>query len=59
VPPDDAGALAGALGRLASDRAMRTRLADEGRRLFAERFAAEPFAASVGAAYRGLGFAPE
>jgi len=59
VPPDDAGALAGALGRLASDRAMRARLADEGRRLFAERFAAEPFAASVGAAYRALGFAPE
>jgi len=59
VPPDDPGALAAALGRLAREPALRARLAEAGRRLFAERFAAEPFAAAVGGAYQALGFAPE
>lgn len=59
VPPDDAAAFADALGRLATDATLRARLAAAGERLFAERFAAAPFAAAVGGAYRALGFAPE
>jgi glycosyltransferase involved in cell wall biosynthesis len=58
VRPDDAPAFADALDRVAADLALRAQLADAGRRLFAERFAAEPFAASVGTAYRELGFVP-
>jgi glycosyltransferase involved in cell wall biosynthesis len=58
VPPGDAPALAAALARLAGDGELRARLAGAGRRLFAERFAAEPFAAAVGAAYSRLRFAP-
>jgi glycosyltransferase involved in cell wall biosynthesis len=58
IPPGDASALAGALARLAGDAELRARLAAAGRRLFEERFAAEPFAAALGAAYAGLHFAP-
>jgi glycosyltransferase involved in cell wall biosynthesis len=58
VPPDDPAALAEALGRLAADAGLRARLAEAGRRLFAQRFAAEPFAAAVGRADGALGFAP-
>jgi glycosyltransferase involved in cell wall biosynthesis len=37
VPPDDAGALAGALRRLTDDDALRTAVAAQGRRVYAER----------------------
>lgn len=38
VPPDDAGALADAVGLLAADRDLRQRFGAEGRRLVEERF---------------------
>jgi len=41
VPPDDAEALAEAIGRLAADAAMRARFADAGRRLVEEEFSAK------------------
>ncbi len=56
VPPGDVPALASALMRLAADGAFRRRIATAGAQVFAERFAAAPFAASLGAAYAALGF---
>lgn len=58
VPPGDAHALASALVRLAGDAALRRRLAAAAAGVYATRFAAEPFAASLGAAYAALGFPP-
>ncbi|MCW5892156.1 MAG: glycosyltransferase [bacterium] len=58
VPPGDAPALASALVRLAADAALRRRLAAGAAAVYATRFAAEPFAASLGAAYAALGFPP-
>lgn len=58
VPPGDAGALAAALMRLAGDATLRRRLGAAAADVYATRFAAEPFAASLGAAYAALGFTP-
>lgn len=58
VPPDDPDALARALTRVASDGELRHRIAAAGAHLFATRFAADPFAASIRAAYEALGLRP-
>lgn len=56
--PGDPSDLATALQRLAADPELRARLAAGGRRAFAERFAAAPFSAALGAAYAEHGVAP-
>ncbi|MCB0971195.1 MAG: glycosyltransferase family 4 protein [Acidimicrobiales bacterium] len=58
VPPGDAGALAEVIAVALADPAARARVGDGGRRRFAERFAAEPFAQTLAAAYAGLGIDP-
>jgi glycosyltransferase involved in cell wall biosynthesis len=58
VEPGDPAALATALERLAADPALRARIAAGGRRVFEERFAAEPFSAALGAAYAEHGVGP-
>lgn len=50
VPPEDGAALAAAVGRLLDDDALRQRLGDTARRVFAERYAPE----AMGAAYAAL-----
>jgi glycosyltransferase involved in cell wall biosynthesis len=58
VEPGDAGALAGALGRLLGDPGLRRRLAAGARRRFEERFSAGAFAAALGKVYADLGVVP-
>ena len=59
VEPGDVAALATALGRLLTDRDLRTRIARRGHQLYRERFSAQAFAADLQRVYSGLGFAPE
>jgi glycosyltransferase involved in cell wall biosynthesis len=51
VPEGDAGALAGALERLAADAALRRRLSDEGRERFRREFAIPAYADKIAAAF--------
>lgn len=51
VPPGDAEALAGALGKVIADTALRTRLAAAGRETFQKRFSPERFSAALGEIY--------
>jgi glycosyltransferase involved in cell wall biosynthesis len=50
VPPGDADALAGAIGRLAADEALRKRIGERGRALYEERLSEDV----LGARWRGL-----
>jgi glycosyltransferase involved in cell wall biosynthesis len=54
VPPDDPGALAGAIGRLLDDSALRKRLGDAGRDRVLGRFTWQVTAAGTAAEYRAL-----
>jgi glycosyltransferase involved in cell wall biosynthesis len=54
VPPDDAAALAAALGRLLADPALRSRLGEAGRRLALERFTAAAMARSFERLYEEI-----
>ncbi len=58
VPTGDAAALERALARLLGDAELRSRLADEARRTYEERFSAAAFAAALKATYAELGVAP-
>jgi glycosyltransferase involved in cell wall biosynthesis len=54
VPPDDPGALAGAIGRLLDDPALRARLGAAGRRRVVSTFTWEVTAAGTAACYQAL-----
>jgi len=54
VPPADAPALAGAIGRLLADPALRRRLGQGGRRRAHEHYGAERMAAQVTDIYRAI-----
>jgi len=54
VPPDDAGALAGAIGRLLDDESLRRRLGSAGRERVLGRFTWQVTAAGTAAEYRAL-----
>ncbi len=54
VPPGDVAALAGALGRLLADPALRRQLGARARATFEQRFSAAAFTAALGAAYDQL-----
>jgi glycosyltransferase involved in cell wall biosynthesis len=54
VPPDDAGALAGAIGRLLDDESLRRRLGAAGRERVLGRFTWQVTAAGTAAEYRAL-----
>lgn len=54
VPPDDPGALAGAIGRLLDDPALRQRVGAAGRRRVLDRFTWEVTAKGTAACYRSL-----
>jgi glycosyltransferase involved in cell wall biosynthesis len=54
VPPDDAGALAGAIGRLLDDESLRHRLGAAGRERVLGRFTWQVTAAGTAAEYRAL-----
>ncbi|MFO0986961.1 MAG: glycosyltransferase family 4 protein [Alphaproteobacteria bacterium] len=56
--PGDAAGLAHALRRLVEDPSLRARLAQRAQAIYRERFSAAAFAADLGTAYAGLGFAP-
>jgi len=51
VPPSDPAALAGGIERVANDHALRERLAETGKRVFADRFSAEAMTRSYEALY--------
>ena len=51
VPPQDAQALASALTRMVSDAALRSRISDEGRKVFASRFSATAMTRAYEALY--------
>jgi glycosyltransferase involved in cell wall biosynthesis len=58
VPPDDAGALAAAIGRLLDDPSLRARVGEAGRRRVLERFTWAATASGTEACYRALLAAP-
>lgn len=58
VAPGDPAALACAIARVATDAALRQRLAQGARRVFTERFSAETFVDGLREAYGGLGVFP-
>lgn len=58
VPTGDAAALERALGRLLGDAALRSRLANEARRTYEERFSAGAFASALKDTYAELGVVP-
>jgi len=54
VPPDDPGALAGAIGRLLDDPALRARLGAAGRERVVRRFTWQVTAAGTAACYQAM-----
>lgn len=56
VPPNDAAALSAALQRILADNALRSRLAQNARALFAARFLPERFSEALRSTYEELGF---
>ena len=58
VPPGDAEALAGAIGRLIAGCSLRQRLAQAARQTFELRFSAAAFTNALGNVYAQLGFLP-
>jgi len=54
VPQGDVGAVAEALGRLAADAGLRTRLGDEGKASVSDRYAIPRLVADMDSLYRGL-----